>query len=106
MLLLALAYLAFVSLGLPDTVLGVAWPSLRGAFSLQQGLLGAPLAASATTYFVSGLVAGRLIQRLGIGLLLALSTGLVAAGVCGYALAPGLWLFLVAAAVVGFGSGA
>ena len=34
--LLALAYLAFISLGLPDTVLGVAWPSLRHEFGIPQ----------------------------------------------------------------------
>ncbi|HJW74105.1 MAG TPA: MFS transporter, partial [Thermoleophilia bacterium] len=58
--LLLLAYLAFVSLGLPDTVLGVAWPSLRDRFGLSQAALGAALAASLSGYFFSGLVAGRL----------------------------------------------
>jgi fucose permease len=79
--LLALAYLAFISLGLPDAVLGVAWPSVRDSFQLPQALLGAPLALAATAYFFSGLLAGRLIQRAGIGLLLAGSTALVATGV-------------------------
>ncbi|MBN1206177.1 MAG: MFS transporter [Myxococcaceae bacterium] len=104
--LLVLAYLAFVSLGLPDTVLGVAWPSLRETFSLPQALLGVPLAASATTYFLSGLLAGRLIRMAGIGSLLALSTALVAIGVAGYTLTPAFALFLFAAGLVGFGSGA
>jgi hypothetical protein len=40
---LLLAYIAFVSLGLPDAVLGVAWPSLRAAFGLSQSALGAAL---------------------------------------------------------------
>src|SRR3712207_38532 len=72
--LLLLGYLAFVSLGLPDAVLGVAWPSMRDAFGLSQALLGAPLALAAVAYFVSGLLAGRLMRALGIGLLLAAST--------------------------------
>lgn len=104
--LLALAYLAFVSLGLPDAVLGVAWPSLRAEFGLAQALLGLPLAITALAYFCSGLLAGRLIQRLGIGRLLAASTALVAVSVLGYAVAPAFGLVLVAAPLVGFGSGA
>lgn len=105
-MLLALAYLAFLSLGLPDAVLGVAWPSLRGSFGLGQALLGVPLAISAIAYFGSGVLAGTLIQRLGIGRLLAGSTALVALSVLGYAVAPVWGLVLGAAALIGFGSGA
>ncbi|MFP2927668.1 MFS transporter [Pyxidicoccus sp. 3LG] len=104
--LLVLAYLAFISLGLPDAVLGVAWPSLRDAFALPQALLGAPLAIAAAAYFTSGLLAGRLIQRLGIGLLLAGSTALVAAGVLGISAAPAFAVILLVMPFMGFGSGA
>ncbi|MDY7229334.1 MFS transporter [Hyalangium rubrum] len=104
--LLVLAYLAFVSLGLPDSILGVAWPSLRESFALPQALLGAPLASAATTYFLSGLLAGRLMRAMGVGGLLAGSTLLVTLGVSGYASAPIFIVFLIAACIVGFGSGA
>ena len=46
-LLLTLAYLAFVSLGLPDAVLGVSWPSLRDTFALPQTGMGIILATAA-----------------------------------------------------------
>lgn len=104
--LLALAYLAFVSLGLPDAVLGLAWPSLRDTFALPQVAMGAILAASAVAYFASGMLAGRLLQAFNVGLLLAASTGLVALGLAGYATVPFFVLFLVAACFAGFGSGA
>jgi fucose permease len=104
--LLLLAYLAFVSLGLPDALLGVAWPSLRDEFGLGQALLGLPLAIAAIAYFCSGLLAGRLMQRVGIGRLLAASTALVAASVLGYSVAPVFGLVLLAAPLAGFGSGA
>lgn len=104
--LLLLAYLAFISLGLPDAVLGVAWPSLRATFELGQALLGLPVAVSAIAYFCSGMLAGRLMQWLGIGRLLAASTGLVAVSVLGYAAAPVFGLVLLAAALIGLGSGA
>jgi fucose permease len=105
-LLLALAYLAFVSLGLPDAVLGVSWPSMRDTFGLPQVGMGAILAASAGAYFISGLLVGRLMRALGVGLLLVASTVLVTLGVTGYATLPVFALFLVAACVIGFGSGA
>ncbi|MFP2907917.1 MFS transporter [Pyxidicoccus sp. 3LFB2] len=102
-----LSYLAFISLGLPDAVLGVAWPSLRASFSLPHALLGLPLAVGATAYFVSGMLAGRLMQGLGIGRLLAGSTALVAVGVLGYSVSPAFALIVVVAAPLGgFGSGA
>lgn len=105
-LLLTLAFLAFVSLGLPDAVLGLLWPSVRAAFDLPTAALGAPLAVGAITYFISGIFAGKLTKTLGIGVLLATSTGLVTLGVLGYAISPSFVVFLGAACVVGFGSGA
>jgi fucose permease len=104
--LLVLAYLAFISLGLPDAVLGVAWPSLRESFGLPQALLGVPLAVAAVAYFCSGLLAGRLMQGLGIGRLLAGSTALVAAGILCYSVAPAFLLIVLLSPLVGFGSGA
>ncbi len=104
--LLALAYLSFVSLGLPDAVFGVAWPSIRETFGLPQAALGAVLASAAVAYFSSGLLAGRLIGAMGIGALLAMSTGLVTLGVVGYASTPAFALMLAAACLLGFGSGA
>lgn len=103
---LLLAYLAFVSLGLPDTVLGVAWPSLRTAFRLPQAAMGAALTASVAGYFVSGLLAGRTSAALGVGGLLTLSTSAVAMGLTGFALAPSWPFFVACAALVGLGSGA
>ncbi|NPD28144.1 MFS transporter [Corallococcus exiguus] len=104
--LLTLAYLAFVSLGLPDAVLGVAWPSLRSTFGLSQATMGAILGTAAVAYFISGLLAGRLMRAMNLGLLLALSTGSVALGLTGYATVPLFVLFLAAACFIGFGSGA
>lgn len=103
---LLLAYLAFVSLGLPDTVLGVAWPSLRATFGLSQTAMGAALAAHVAGYFASGLVAGRAAAATGVGGLLATSTGLVVAGLAGLALAPSWPMFVSCAVLVGLGSGA
>src|SRR5688572_14881770 len=105
-LLIALAYVGFVSLGLPDAVIGVAWPTVRDTFRLPQGAAGIVFVASGLGYFVTSFFSGRLTHALGIGLLLAASTGLVAAAMYGFAASP-LWVAFVACAVVhGLGSGA
>jgi len=104
--LLALSYLAFISLGLPDTVIGVAWPSIRDSFGLSQAGMGAVLTTGVAGYVVSSILAGRIVVRLGVGRLLAVSSAFVAAGLCGYASAPRWALFLPMAAVIGLGSGA
>lgn len=106
LVLIALAYVGFVSLGLPDAVLGVAWPSIRGAFQLPQGAVGLVFVASGLGYFATSFFAGRLTHAVGIGLLLAASTALVSAAMFGFASAP-LWvLFVFCALIHGFGSGA
>lgn len=103
---LLLAYLAFISLGLPDTVLGVAWPSLRASFDIPPSAMGAVLAAGMSGYFLSGLWAGSAVAKLGVGGVLALSSALVAAALFGFALAPSWAVFFPFGAVMGLGSGA
>jgi fucose permease len=103
---LALAYVAFISLGLPDTVLGVAWPSLRAGFGVSQSAMGAVLAAGTSGYFLSGLWAGSALSKLGVGGLLALSSGLVSVALFGYALAPSWGVFFPMGVLLGLGSGA
>jgi fucose permease len=106
MLVLLIAYLAFVSLGLPDAVIGVAWPSVRDSFGLSQIRLGLILVGVGADYFVTGLLAGRLMHAFGIGTMLVGSTALVAAGLAGFAAAPVWPLPLAAAFLLGLGSGA
>ena len=104
--LVLLVFVAFVSLGLPDAVQGVAWPSIRSDFGRKLGELSYILIPGATGYFTSGAVGGVMMQRLGVGRVLALSTGLVTAGLVTYALTPNLWTMVPAAFVIGIGSGA
>ncbi len=104
--LLVLAYAAYVSLGLPDTVFGVAWPSLRAEFGISQRSIGAVLSAAMGGYFLSGLAAGGAVARLGVGGVLTLSGALVATALFGYALAPSWAVFFPFGAVWGLGSGA
>ena len=68
-LLVTLAYVGFVSLGLPDAVIGVAWPSVRDFFRLPQSTLGLVLVASGCGYFLSSFFSGRVVHALVIGLI-------------------------------------
>ena len=102
---LFLAYIAFVLLGLPIGLLGVAWPTMRADFSLALDTIGALFIATTVGYLVSSFTIGRLINRFGIGPLLILSSLLSAVAFFGYAAAPA-WSVIVALGVIGgFGSG-
>jgi fucose permease len=101
-----IAILAFVSLGLPDGVLGVAWPSMRRSFELPMSGLGVLLAAAMLGYLVSSFASGALVARLGVGRLLAVSSGATAASALGYALAPAWALVVLAGVLAGLGAGA
>ena len=101
-----LAFLAFTSLGLPDGLLGVAWPSIRNSFGLPLDSLGLLLAFSTAGYLTSSFLSGRILRVLPIGSVLALSTAAAATALLGYALTP-LWpLMLVLGFLGGLGGGA
>ena len=101
-----LAFVAFISLGLPDTLLGVAWPSIRGTFALPISDLGYVLACGAVGYLISSFLGGEIVRRLGVGKLLIASTLLVVIALAGSAATP-VWPGLMAFAFVGgLGAGA
>jgi fucose permease len=104
--LVLLAYIAFISLGLPDGLIGVAWPSIRDGFRLEQGALGALFISSMVGYLTSSFLSGRLMARLGVGRLLSLSCILTGAGLLGYTLVPEWWMIVVLGVVAGLGAGA
>src|SRR5580692_9446667 len=96
---------SFVVLGLPDGMLGTAWPSMRGTFGAPVGDLGLILLlATAGSVLVTAFV-GRLIRRLGVAALLTMAFLVAAAGYTGFAVAPGLWLVLAAAVLTGAAAG-
>jgi fucose permease len=104
--LILLAYIAFISLGLPDGLLGVAWPSIRTNFSLPLDALGALLFSSMAGYLVSSFFSGHAMSRLGVGTLLALSCSATGASLIGYTLVPTWWMFVGLGVVAGLGAGA
>lgn len=104
--LLGLAYLAFISLGLPDALLGVGWPSMRSDFGVSIEAVGLILTVGVTGYLASSVSTGFALAHLGVGRLLAASTALVALGLGVYAAAPVFPVALCGSLLVGLGSGA
>ena len=100
-----LSLASFVLLGLPDGMLGTAWPSMRTTFGAPVGALGLILLlATAGSVLVTAFV-GTLIRRLGVPALLAVAGLCAAVGFAGFALAPGLGLVLGVAVLTGAAAG-
>lgn len=105
-LLMLLAFVAFISLGLPDAVLGVAWPSIRGTFEQPLSQLGVLSLSGMVGYLTSSFFAGQIVRGIGVGWLLVSSSALVTVSLVGYATSP-LWGGMIAMAVLGgLGAGA
>jgi fucose permease len=106
LLLVGLAYVGFISLGLPDGLLGVAWPSIRGFFHLPLDALGALLVTFTTGYLLSSCSSGRILARVNVGSLLALSCLATAVSLLGYALTPWWGIMVALGGLSGLGAGA
>jgi fucose permease len=104
--LLVLAYFAFISLGLPDGLLGVAWPSMSDDFAIPRESIGLLLIAGTAGYLTSSVAAGFTMSRLGVGWLLAGSTALASLALFLYGGSPVFAVVVVAALLAGFGGGA
>ena len=103
--LLILAYIAFIALGLPISLMGVAWPTLRTELALPLDALGLLFISTTVGYLISSFIIARLISRFGIGSLLIFSSLLSALAFIGYTLAPSWTIIVVIGTLSGFGSG-
>jgi fucose permease len=106
LLTLLLAFTGFIALGLTNSLMGVAWPSVRATFGMPIDALGVLLIGNTAGYMLASASSGRLIARLTIGVILALSSCVVAASLLGLADAP-FWALLVTLSFTsGLGGGA
>jgi len=101
--LLSLA--TFVAVGLPDGMLGTAWPAMRHSFGAPVGDLGLILLLNSLGSVAVSTIVGRLIRRVGVIALLAVAGLCAAVGGVGFAVAPGLWLVLCIGPLTGAASG-
>ena len=95
----------FAVLGLPDGMLGTAWPAMRHSFGAPVGDLGLILLVNTIGSVAVAAAVGRLIRRLGAAAVLAIAGSCAALAAVGYAAAPGLWLILSIGPLVGVAAG-
>ena len=103
--LIAVIYLAFVSMGLPDALLGAAWPSIQASWGLPVSWAGIVTFLIAGGTVISSMASNRLIQRFGTGWVTAGSTALVTLALFGFSFAGAFWQLCLLALPYGLGAG-
>ena len=104
-LLLGVIYLSFISLGLPDSLLGSAWPMMYGAFGVPVSFAGVISVIISLGTIVSSLQSDRLTRALGTGKVTALSVGLTALALFGFSVSSSFWMLCLWAIPYGLGAG-
>lgn len=104
-MLLTIIYLAFISLGLPDSLLGAAWPTMYPEFGVPVSYAGIISMIIAAGTIVSSLQSDRLTRLLGTGKVTAISVAMTAAALFGFSFTKSFWILCVWAVPYGLGAG-
>ena len=104
-LLLPIIYLSFISLGLPDALLGAVWPVVHGQMNVPVSYMGVLVMTVSGCTVISSLLADRLTRKFGTGRVTAVSTALSAVGLLGFGISTSFWQLLLFALPYGFGAG-
>ena len=104
-LLLVMIYLAFISLGLPDSLIGSAWPVMHAELGVPVSFAGIVTMIIACGTIVSSLLSDRLTRRLGAGPVTAVSVLMTAAALFGFSVSHSFWLLCLWAVPYGLGAG-
>lgn len=104
--LLSIIYVAFVSLGLPDSLVGAGWPVMHQDLRVPLAFAGIVTMVIASGTILSSLASDRLTRRFGAGLVTATSVGMTAAALIGFSLSDQFWMICLWAIPYGLGAGA
>ena len=104
-LLLPIIYLSFISLGLPDALLGAAWPTMCVEFDVPVSYAGIVSVIISMGTIFSSLMSDRLTRRFGTAKVTAVSVGMTALALLGFSLCGNFWLLLFWAIPYGLGAG-
>lgn len=105
-MLLAIIYISFISLGLPDSLLGSAWPVMRTALDVPISYAGILTMIISGGTIVSTLLTDRVIRAFGTGRVTAFSVALTAAALLGFSVSNSFVMLCLCAIPYGFGAGA
>jgi fucose permease len=103
--LLVIIYIAFISLGLPDSILGAAWPAMYPALRVPVSGAGVVSMIIAAGTIVSSLLSGRTVRRLGTGMVTLVSVGMTAVALLGFSFSGAFWMLCLWAVPLGLGAG-
>ena len=104
-LLLAIIYLSFISLGLPDALLGSAWPVMYGELAVPVSYAGIISMIIAVGTIISSLMSDWLTYKLGTGKVTAISVAMTAAALFGFSTCNAFWMLCLWAIPYGLGAG-
>ena len=104
-LLLAIIYLAFISLGLPDALLGSAWPVMYPVFGVPVSYAGLVSTVITVGTIISSLLSDRLTHRFGPGKVTAISVAMTAIALWGFSWSGEFYMLLIWAIPYGLGAG-
>lgn len=105
-ILLVIIYLAFISLGLPDSLLGSGWPTMHRDLCVPISYAGIVTMIISGGTIISSLSSDRLTRKFGTGPVTAFSVFLTAAALFGFSVSPHFWMLCVWAVPYGLGAGA
>ena len=104
-LLLVIIYIAFISLGLPDSLIGSAWPVMHRDLQVPVSYMGIITMLISGGTILSSLLSDRMTRRFGTGLVTAASVLLTAAALFGFSVTNSFWLLCLWALPYGLGAG-
>lgn len=105
-LLLAVIYLIFISLGLPDSLLGSGWPKMQTVFSVPSSYAGYVSMTISFMTIISALLSPRMIKHFHTKWITIVSIGLTIAGLLGFSMCSRYWMLFIFAVPYGLGAGA
>lgn len=105
-LFLIVIYAAFISLGLPDSLLGVAWPVAQKEFGASLGDAGIISMVISVGTVISSLFSSKLLKRFGVGKVTAVSVLMTALALLGFSFVPAFVFMILLAIPLGLGAGA
>ncbi|HJB29931.1 MAG TPA: MFS transporter [Candidatus Blautia faecavium] len=105
-LLLVLIYIAFISLGLPDSLLGSGWPVMHAQLGVPISFMGLISMVISGGTIVSSLMSDRLTRRFGTQIITTASVFLTAAALLGFSVSGQFWMLILFAVPYGLGAGA
>ncbi|MCG7384500.1 MFS transporter [Paenibacillus sp. ACRRY] len=104
-MLLIIVFIAYISLGLPDSLFGSAWPAIYTEFGLQVSLAGFVTFAISVCTIISSLFAAKVIEKLGTSKVTAISVTMTAVALFGFSISPNLLWLCIFAIPLGLGAG-